>query len=291
MLFPATLLVILLAAIFALRAMRKSDEHARDAVWRRLKTRAGGLQGTFEPSLVAGLPPPAWRYFLYSIRPGTPIRTVAEIDMHGELGLGTRRDPNYQPMRARQILAPPYGFVWRVRAGRGVMRFSGSDGADTSSSWSRFWLLGTLPVARAGGGSDHRRAAFGRLIAEAVFWTPAALLPREGVAWTGIDAETARVAVEFDGLKQTVDVTVDGDGRPTSIVLPRWTDANPDRTFRPQPFGGDLYDFREVDGYRVATRVEAGNLYGTREYFPFFKAVVDELRFVDENDGANPSSE
>jgi hypothetical protein len=100
------------------------------------------------------------------------------------------------------------------------------------------------------------------------------------VSWTAVDGDTARVSVEVGGLAQTVDVTVREDGRPTMIVFPRWTDANPDRTFRLQPFGGYLHDFHEFDGYRIPTRIEAGNLFGTEGYFPFFKAVVDDVRFL-----------
>ena len=53
----------------------------------------------FEPGVVAGLPEPARRYFLRAIRPGTPLRTVAEIDMESELGLGDRTAPRHLPKR------------------------------------------------------------------------------------------------------------------------------------------------------------------------------------------------
>jgi hypothetical protein len=74
------------------------------------------------------------------------------------------------PMSAEQILAAPHGFVWKFNAGDGLMRVSGSDVASDSVSWSRFWLLGVVPVARAGGNPDHSRSAFGRYVAEAVFF-------------------------------------------------------------------------------------------------------------------------
>jgi len=41
----------------------------------------------------------------------------------------------------------PAGFVWKMRARRGLMRLSGSD----SHRWTRFWLMGLLPIARLGG--------------------------------------------------------------------------------------------------------------------------------------------
>ena len=77
------------------------------------------------------------------------------------------------------------------------------------------WLLGIVPVARAGNNNDHMRAAFGRYIAEAVFWSPAALLPGDNVQWEAIDDSTARVVVRHRGLEQAVDLYVDADGRLT----------------------------------------------------------------------------
>ncbi len=230
--------------------------------------------------MVAALPEPARRYFSFTIRAGAAIRTVAEIRMSGEIGLGTQDSPNYQPMSAEQILAPPHGLVWKLRAGRGVMRILGSDGFDGETSWTRFWLMSALPIVRVGGTSDHARAAFGRVVAEAVFWAPAALLPNEHVTWEAVDTATARATVAFSGISQTVDVTVADDGRPTMVVIPRWSDANAARTYRLQPFGGYLSEFRDFDGYRLATRVEGGNLIGTDEYFPFYKVTVESIRFV-----------
>jgi hypothetical protein len=49
----------------------------------------------------------------------------------------------------------PAGFIWKMRAHRGLMTLSGSD----SECWKRFWLMGLLPVARMGGNPNHTRAA------------------------------------------------------------------------------------------------------------------------------------
>lgn len=233
----------------------------------------------FDAGLIADLPEPAQRYFSFCILPGAPLRMVAEIAMSGELGLGTKARPSYLPMRAEQILAPPYGLVWKVRLARGPVRIAGSDGIESETSWVRFWMLGLIPIVRAGGNEDHARAAFGRVVSEAAFWAPAALLPREGVAWEAVNASTARATVSHAGMTQTVDVTVAPDGKPTRIVIPRWSDANPNRVYQLQPFGGDLSEFREFEGYRLPTRVEGGNFIGSDEYFPFYKATVTSIRF------------
>lgn len=268
------LLVLIVAALLALGALRLADGRADRAEWRRLAALQPRAPQLYSAAMVAGLPEPARRYFGYTIRPGTPLLTVAEIDMRGQFSLGTKDKPGYQPMEARQILAAPAGFLWSMRT-RGGLPVSGSD----SGSWTRFRILGLVPVARIGDTPDHARSAYGRQVAEAVFWTPAALLPGPGVVWEAVGPDKARVTVRHGALVQAVDVIVDAEGRPVEVSFQRWSDANPDKTFRLQPFGGLLSDFREVGGFRLPHRVEAGNMFGTDDYFPFFLAEVTAVRF------------
>lgn len=271
--------VALLATTFGLLQLRRlSDHRAAAAAWQRLLTAPSCLPDCFELSLSEGLPEPAQRYFNFMIAPGAQLSATTEITMGGALALGTKDKPNYQPMQARQILSPPHGFVWNLEAGRWPVRIAGSDGIEGGNSWVRFWLMGIVPVVRAGGGIDHLRAAFGRVVAEAAIWTPAALLPQNGVTWEVVDTNTARATVTHRGLTQTVDIRVNEEGRPMWVVIPRWTDANPEKTYRIQPFGGTLLDFREVEGYRLPFRVDGGNLFGTDAYFPFYRVEVQQIR-------------
>lgn len=118
------------------------------------------------------------------------------------------------------------------------------------------------------------------MVSEAVIWSPAALLPGPDVNWTAVDDDTARVTVRHGDLAEAVDVTVDAAGRPQVVSLDRWTNANPDKTWRRQPFGAVMSDFREVAGFRLPFHVEAGNMFGTAEYFPFFIADVTRITFT-----------
>ncbi len=273
---------LLLAPVFGLLGLTLLlilDRRADRAEWTRLATLQPDRPDRFEAALVAGLPEPARRYFAYTIRPGTPLLPVAVIEMTGRFSLGSKDDPRYRPIDARQILAAPEGFVWTMRT-RGGMPIAGSD----TGAWTRFRILGLIPVARQGGDTDHARSAFGRYVAEAVFWTPAALLPGPEVSWTGVDDDTARVTIRHGSLEQAVDVTVGADGRPVQVAFQRWSDANPAGVHRLQPFGGYLSDFRDVAGYRLPFHVEAGNMFGTEAYFPFFLVDVTRIRFP----GATP---
>ena len=270
------LLALVAATLAALALWRAADRRTDARAWAAL----AGLPAdpaTFDPAIVADLPEPARRYFLYTIAPGTPLRSTARIEMGGEIGMGTKDAPGYRPMRARQILSVPSGFVWQLDAGM----IAGSDGMTPETSWTRFRLAGLLPVVRVGGDPDHFRSAFGRTVAEGTFWTPAAFLPGPGIRWEAVDADIARVTVTAHGLEQAVEITVAADGRPLRVVMPRWSNANPEKEWRLQPFGGDLADFRAFEGYRLPTTVDGGNLIGTADYFPFFKARVTAIRFSD----------
>ena len=263
--------VTVAAALLGWRAM---DNRADQQAWKRLAQTEKGERRFFDPVMVAGLPEPARRYFAYAIQPGAMLHSVVEIEMSGEVGLGSKDAPNYRPMEARQILAPPYGLVWKLNTGM----ISGSDGATLDASWTRFWLFGLIPIVRAEG-ADHKRSAFGRVIAEAAFWAPASLLPSRFVEWQALDQNAARAIVRYNEFEQAVDIFVNEEGAPTTVVIQRWSNENPDRQFREQPFGGELSRFKNFAGYRLPTRVEGGNHIGGPDYYPFFKADVQDVRF------------
>jgi hypothetical protein len=170
---PLWIVGMFVVLVAALQLWRWMDTRSAVAAWERLATTRTDLPARFDPAMVAHLPEPAQRFFRFTIQPGAALGTAVEIRMGGQLSLGTKDEPRYQPMQAQQILVPPHGFVWRLGAGRGLMHIAGSDGMESGRSWVRFWLIGVAPVVRAGGHPDHLRAAFGRLVAEAAFWARA----------------------------------------------------------------------------------------------------------------------
>ncbi len=195
--------------------------------------------------------------------------------MAGDFAFGTQDKPGVQPMTARQVLAAPQGFVWQMSSGV----VSGSDGLSPQGSWTRFRIFGLIPVARQGFTEDHRRSAFARAVAEAVFWTPAALLPGPGITWESAGPDTARVTVRHGDLTQEVSLTLAPDGRPLSMVMPRWSNANTLKRWQIQPFGATFGRVATFQGFTVPVEVEAGNHFGTPDWFPFFRARVADLRF------------
>ncbi|QSP94688.1 hypothetical protein LPB19_16185 [Marinobacter salinisoli] len=269
-------LVGLLATGLSLCLWRRMDHRADHDVMHSLAVSQPDHPPVFSADMVADLPDPARRFFMYSIEPGTPLLSAARITMAGRFGMGDRENPDYLCFSATQVLAMPQGFVWKMHARRGLMGLSGSD----SHRWTRFWLIGFVPVARLGGDSDHTLSAFGRYVAEAIFWTPAAVLPRPEIVWEAIDADSARVTVSHRGMSQSVDLTVGPDGQPLQVRFQRWSNANPEQKYQWQPFGGYLSEFRHFGGFRLPTHVEAGNQFATDRYFPFFVADVTSVEFL-----------
>ena len=271
-----TWLLIAMALVFGgLFTWRQLDHRADRSEMDRLIAIQPVGPRLFSLDIVADLPEPARRFFAFTIAEGTPLYTVARLEMQGQFGMGDTAAPGYMPMRAVQVLAAPYGFVWKMAAADGVMRMAGSD----SGGWTRFWLFGFAPVARFGGTTDHTRSAFGRYVAEAVFWSPAAVLPGPNVTWEEVSKNVARMTIRHNGLEQSVDVTMAENGRPLHVSFMRWSNANPDKVHRLQPFVGYLSEYREFNGFRLPTHVEAGNNFGTEDYFPFFIVDVTDITF------------
>jgi hypothetical protein len=268
------ILLCLLLIVAGLFLWRARDHRADRAEIDRLRRLPKTPPPVFSYDMLKNLPDPVKRYFQFTIKEGTPLHKAAEISMQGHFGLGDKTTPKYLPMTAKQVLAAPEGFIWKMSGGSGLMQVSGSD----SANWTRFWLAGILPVARAGGTKDHQLSAFARAVAEAVFWTPAAVLPGPGIHWDAENDTTARLTLEHGGMRQSVTITLTQDGQPIRVTMQRWSNANVDHQYRFQPFGGDLSVFKEFHGFTLPTHIEAGNLIGTKDYFPFFIADVTDLQ-------------
>jgi len=232
----------------------------------------------FSPDMLDGLPDNVRRYFLASIAPGTLLRTRVALSMTGTFSLGTREAPKVWSMTAREVLAAPSQFIWRPQLRAGPFSMAGSDGLLDGRAWTRFWLAPLLPVARVKDSPDQRRAAATRALLESI-WAPAGLLPQAGAQWRAIDAQHAEVSITRGGEQVTAVFAFSDEGFPAAVSAQRWTDANPDRVFRWQPFGARLANWRDVEGFAIPTDVVVSNQFGGTEEFPFFSAHVEEAHF------------
>ena len=259
-------------AAAAYHSYRRGMDQAEEG-WRAIAARPRPPAPAFESAMVASLPEVAQRYFLHAMAPGTPLRQTVELEMRGAFLLGDKGKFQSFEMTARQILAPPTDFVWLPRMRAGVMRISGADALVAGAATTRFWLNGLVPVANEPSSPDLVRSATFRSAIEAI-WVPASLMPVNGIVWEQIGADTARVTINRVSPPVTIELTLNADGSVREVIGQRWSNANPDKTFRLQPFGGTVAAERTFQGFTVPSRLSVGNHFRTDDYLPFFQAEI-----------------
>ncbi|MEZ5526532.1 MAG: DUF6544 family protein [Gammaproteobacteria bacterium] len=74
---------------------------------------------------------------------------------------------------------------------------------------------------------DHYRSAVGRMLAEAVFWTPGVLLTHLRPHWEVLDEQSIRARLVHAGVEVCVHITT-GPEDALSVCFERWSDANAD---------------------------------------------------------------
>jgi Family of unknown function (DUF6544) len=264
---------LIVVTLTTLAVLRRRDYGKVDGIWRSLEA-APTLQ-VFTEDMVSDLPAPARRYLLHAIRPGTPLASSVSLEMRGIMRLKPVQE--WMPMKARQILAPPKGFVWRAEVGDGLMRFSGGDHYANGSGRVRFWLWGVIPLVKQEG-LDVSRAALGRLICETI-WLPSSLLPQRGVKWEASGNESARATMKIGEETITLDLFIESDGRLREIRTMRWGDRTEDGSYGHIPFGGQIQEERAFGGYTIPSKVGVGWWIGTGRYFEFFRAQIEDAVF------------
>jgi hypothetical protein len=63
------------------------------------------------------------------------------------------------------------------------------------------------------------------------------------------------------------------------VVGQRWSNVNPEKRFRLQPFGGVIRGETSFQGLTIPTDVAVGNDYGTEDYLPFFQAKIASAKY------------
>jgi hypothetical protein len=266
------------AMLAATLSYRRAMAQARNAYARTAAPAAPPL-GRFDPRQVQHLPETAQRYLVHAIAPGTALYSVAELEMTGTFLLGDKAQVQSYAMDALQALRPPDQFVWIPRLRSGVMTISGSDALVGGEAWTRFWLAGLVPVAQEPSSPDLVRSAQFRAAVEGALWLPTSLLPGRGVEWVQTGPDEARAIIRGVDPAIVFDLKLDKSGSVLEVVGQRWSNANPERTFRMQPFGGTVSQERCFQGLTIPSAIAVGNLFGTADYLPFFQARLTRAAF------------
>lgn len=221
------------------------------------------FKATFSEALVASLPIPAQRYFLHSIRPGTPLARSVQLRITGRMR--PREGADLVDLTAEETLAPPRGFVWTAQLWMGSLPVRVRDHYARDDGAVAVHALGLIPVGRAAG-PDVTRSSRGRLAGESI-WLPSALLPEAGATWEAIDETHARVTLSIDGEAAPLTFHIDESGRLREITMMRYGNVGVE-TWQPIPYGFAVTDEQTFDGYTIPSVLRGGWWYGTDRYNP-----------------------
>jgi hypothetical protein len=211
-------------------------------------------RGRYDESELAGLPEPVRRYFRAAIATGAPLARAATLRMRGRIKLSGR----WLPFRARQVLAPHDGFVWRARVAAAI---SGADCYADGDGALDFRLLGLVRVAHEVG-PDVTRSAAGRAAGESV-WVPTALLPRFGVHWAAEDDAHLTARLSVDDVETVLNLRINSTGQLESVSFDRWGDPDKTGTAGLHPFGLQATATGTFDGLTIPAAGGAGWFHGT----------------------------
>lgn len=237
--------------------------------WQRLGA-TGVRPEPFEPTMVEGLPEPARRWLIHAIAPGTPLWASVELTMHGAIRLGA-----WRRFTAKQVLAPPNGYIWAATARFFGLPVTGYDRLSSGTAAMRWRLLGLIPVMTAAG-ADVVRSAEGRLAAEVVL----APTTFRAATWIlGDEPDTVVGVWRIGGDDQRVKLHIGAAGNVLGVLMQRWG-APVGAPYGQYPFGVTVEVERTFAGITIPSTFGAGWWWGTdrQEEGEFFRAQITEAQ-------------
>lgn len=240
------------------------------------RARSNGNPLAYSRKLLAGLPAPVARYFEFALTPGQPFITSAHFEQTGTF----RRSPtdHWHPFTAvQEVTTAPPSFVWDAKIHMTPLptahvRDSYVEGVGAMKGK----IGGLLTIVDMHGTPEMASAALLRWLAEAP-WYPTALLPREGLVWTPVDATRARVTLSDGATTVSLDVRFGRDGEIASSSAPRCREYENEMVLT--PWSGRCTAYRRIEGVMIPTDGEVGWLLPEGE-FTYWRGHTDSAMFA-----------
>ena len=263
------------ALIVGSRAWARTTDRLVARLWELAgATDRGDAFAPFDVRQLEGLPAPVVRYFEFALAPGQRAVRRAHLRFDGTFAA---KPDAWAPFTAEQhVSARPPGFVWDARiAMMPVVPVRVRDSYVGGEGWMRATVASVVPMTDQRGTKEMAAASLQRFLAEAV-WLPTALLPRDGLAWSPIDDDNARVTLTDGENTASLDVHFAATGELESISAMRYRDVNGTPVLT-QWFGTHT-DYRRIEGMMIPTKGEVAWVLAERRV-PYWRGGVVEARF------------
>jgi hypothetical protein len=232
--------------------------------------------GRYDPDEIAGLPGSVQRFFRAALTPGQPMLSALTLDHVGMFNMSERGERWLAFTSSQRVVLSRPGFDWdaRIRLLPGVAfcvhdAYVGGEGTLTAR------LFG-LPLVNLRGTPELARGELMRFLAEAA-WYPTALLPSQGVQWTGVDDRCARATIADGDMHASLTFGFGADGLIESV---RAEDRG--RTVAgkvvPTPWEGRWTHYAERDGMLVPLEGEVAWILPDGRK-PYWRGRVTRLEY------------
>jgi hypothetical protein len=224
-----------------------------------------------------GLPAPVQRFFRTVLTEGQPVITDVHLRHTGTFNMSETAEQWRAFTSDQQVVIQRPGFDWDGRiamlpglpvhvhdayvAGEGVLHAS---------------LLGAITLADLRGGGDIAQGELMRFLAEAT-WYSTALLPSEGVRWTGLDDRSALASLTDSAVSVTLRFTFHPDG-PVDTVTAEARARTVGGALVPTPWQGRFWNYEDRGGVRVPIDGEVAWLLPAGPK-PYWRGHMTEIAF------------
>ena len=217
-----------------------------DALWNQ----AAPARTSFDPAMVAHLPPQVQRFLSAAIMPGVPLARAVRLKMSGEIKL-----KDWHPFEAEQVISWDRGFIWRATAHLSKWvsmtcsdRFINGEG---DRKWS---LFGVIPMIEEAG-QHFSLSSCARMELEAS-WLPTVLVSPD-VDWR-VSGRSIFAHLQIFGHESEIEFLMNPDGDLTFMAVERWGDVAGDGYFDSTDFGSLVVHRQMFNGITVPSTICAG---------------------------------
>lgn len=268
--------VALVALGSVARRRRAAIRNEREQCVRRLQ--AGSCGRRADAAALGDLPGPVARYFRHALPADRKMPGMTRIRQHGSLRTSCTSS-RWLDFEAEQVIAASaMGFQWLARIGLGGgLSLEVCDRLVDGEASSELLLLSLIRIDADRGNAQLDEAALHRFLAEAV-WSPAALLPEAGVAWSAIDDASALATLACGDTRVSLEFRFSTWGEISSVYTPaRWMREK--GRYRGVAWEGRYFDYALRNGIRVPLRAEVGWYLGT-EWCPVWKGRIGQIEQI-----------
>jgi len=221
------------------------------------------------------LPDPVNKWLKNSGVIGKNKISSANLKQSGKMKLEPGQEEWFKPKAEQLITLNEPGFLWQVDLNMmPVIKTKGRDLFQKGDASMLIKVAYLLPVVDQQANAKINESALHRFLLE-LPWYPTAAL-NNYLSWERIDATTARVTMDYQGVQASADFYFDQEGNLLSTEAMRYKES--DESAERLRCTGELKNYKEFDGIKIPTEIDV-SWYLDGGKFTWFKVEVEEISF------------